>query len=58
MSQRHRLSVSQTVVELVRRALRLRHEPELTRSSRTGLPVVSLGREVTSDDVRVMGDER
>jgi hypothetical protein len=50
-------SFSQTVVELVRRGLGLGHEPELTHSLRTGLPVVRLGRVVTSDDVRALEDE-
>jgi hypothetical protein len=51
-------SLSQTVAELIRRGLGYgRVPPELTRSKRTGLPVVHLGRVITSDDVRALEDE-
>jgi len=50
-------SLSEVVADLVRRGL----EPGATqpppRSPRTGLPVVSIGRVVTSEDVRSLDDE-
>ena len=51
-------TLSETVADLVRRAL----EPgpanaEITRSTRTGLPVVHLGRMITTEDVRTLEDD-
>jgi len=50
-------SLSQTVAELVRRGLGYGRQAELGRSARTGLPVVRLGRVITSEDVRALDDE-
>ena len=50
-------SLSQTVAELMRRGLGYGRIPELERSERTGLPVVRLGRTITSEDVRALEDE-
>ena len=50
-------SMSETVVELMRRGLGEMREPEVARSERTGLPVVRLGKVVTSEDVRALDDE-
>ena len=48
---------SDTVAELVRRALSQTGAVEVSRSARTGLPVVHLGTVVTTDDVRALDDE-
>lgn len=50
-------TLSETIAELVRRGLGHSNAPEITRSRRTGLPVVTLGRTVTSEDVRSLDDE-
>ena len=50
-------SLSATVAELMRRGLGEVREPEVARSERTGLPVVRLGKVVTSEDVRALDDE-
>jgi len=51
-------TLSETVADLLRRAL----EPgqasaEISRSTRTGLPVVHLGRVITTEDVRALDDD-
>jgi metal-responsive CopG/Arc/MetJ family transcriptional regulator len=45
-------SLSETVVDLVRRGLADRGATPIKRSERTGLLVVSVGRTITSEDVR------
>jgi predicted transcriptional regulator len=50
-------SLSATVADLMRRGLGEAREPEVARSERTGLPVVRLGKVVTSEDVRALDDE-
>jgi predicted transcriptional regulator len=50
-------SLSATITDLVRRGLGEQPAGEIARSTRTGLPVVSIGRPVTSDDVRRLEDE-
>ena len=50
-------SLSATIADLVRRGLGEQLAGEIARSARTGLPVVSIGRPVTSDDVRRLEDE-
>lgn len=50
-------TLSETVAELMRRGLGYGRGVEVARSPRTGLPVVSLGRVVTSEDVRSLEDE-
>jgi hypothetical protein len=50
-------SLSATVADLMRRGLGEMREPALARSERTGLPVVRLGKVVTSEDVRSLDDE-
>jgi hypothetical protein len=49
-------SLSATVVDLIRRGLGEGREPEVARSELTGLPVVRLGRVVTSEDVRALDE--
>ncbi len=51
-------TLSEIVAELMRRGLGQVKPAETTRSARTGLPVVSLGRVITTDDVRSLEDER
>lgn len=49
---------SETVTDLLRRALRGEGAAsELSYSERTGLPVISLGRLITTDDVRSLEDD-
>ncbi|HUC56451.1 MAG TPA: hypothetical protein VMA95_03560, partial [Streptosporangiaceae bacterium] len=50
-------SLSQTVAGLIRRGLGSGTQDEILVSSRTGLPVVHLGRIITSEDVRQLEDE-
>jgi predicted transcriptional regulator len=52
-----RRTLSETVTELLRRGLGHSKDPEVNRSPRTGLPVVSLGTVITSEDVRSLDDE-
>ncbi|CAM3109957.1 antitoxin [Saccharomonospora xinjiangensis] len=51
-------TLSEIVAELMRRGLGQGKPAETTRSSRTGLPVVRLGRVITTEDVRSLEDER
>ncbi|HZT97042.1 MAG TPA: antitoxin [Chloroflexota bacterium] len=51
-------TLNQTVADLIRRGLREPVEDrEVGRSPTTGLPVVHVGRVVTSEDVRSLDDE-
>lgn len=50
-------TLSETVADLMRRGLGYGPVTEVSRSARTGLPVVSLGTVVTSEDVRSLEDE-
>lgn len=50
-------TLSETVADLMRRALGQGHSAEVTRSDRTGLPVVRLGTVITTEDVRALDDE-
>lgn len=50
-------SFSATVADLVRRGLQSATEPVIGRSPRTGLPVVTLGRPITTEDVRELEDD-
>lgn len=49
-------TLSETIAELMRRGLGYRKPAEMSLSAKTGLPVVSLGRVVTSEDVRSLED--
>ncbi len=63
---RHALSIardtsrtlSETVAELMRRGLSSERGHEASPSSRTGLPVISLGKTISTDDVRKLEDEQ
>lgn len=50
-------SLSETVADLMRRGLSKGKAGEITRSARTGLPLVHLGTVVTTEDVRSLEDE-
>ncbi|WP_104524888.1 antitoxin [Blastococcus atacamensis] len=50
-------SLSETVTRLLRAALSAPGPVRVTTSSRTGLRVASIGRVVTSDDVRSLEDD-
>ena len=48
---------SETVVDLVRRGLEREVDASVVVSERTGLPLLSLGRVITSEDVRATDDD-
>jgi hypothetical protein len=50
-------TLSETVADLMRRGLQRDPAAELSRSPRTGLPVVRLGTLITSEDVRALEDD-
>lgn len=50
-------SLSATVADLLRRGLGETRATEISRSERTGLPLVRLGTIITSDDVRALEDD-
>ena len=50
-------TLSETVADLVRRGLRAGSTTALSKDPRTGLPLVSVGTVVTSEDVRSLEDE-
>lgn len=52
-----RRTLSQTVADLVRRGLASGDTAAISTDPRTGLPVVSVGTVVTSEDVRSLEDE-
>jgi hypothetical protein len=52
-----RQTLSQTASTILRGALMPEGTPRIERESRTGLPVVRVGRVVTADDVRSLEDE-
>lgn len=50
-------TLSETVADLMRRGLGQGGMTEVSRSERTGLPVVRLGKIITSEDVRSLEDD-
>ncbi|GBE67667.1 putative antitoxin VapB29 [Mycobacterium sp. MFM001] len=52
-----RRTLSETIADLMRRGLGYGKTTTVSKSPRTGLPVVSLGMVVTSEDVRSLEDE-
>ena len=50
-------SLSQTIALLMRRGLGSGRSGAVATSERTGLPVVRLGRTITSEDVRQLEDD-
>ena len=55
-SATHR-TLSETVADLMRRGLDQVQDAEVMTSARTGLPVVHLGRPITTDDDRALEDD-
>jgi len=51
-------TLSETVADLIRRGLGLGETAGISRSERTGLPVVHLGTVITTDDVRALDDDQ
>jgi hypothetical protein len=51
-------TLSETVAELMRRGLGEGKSAPTVQSSRTGLPVVTLGKVITTDDVRSLEDDQ
>lgn len=51
-------SLSETVADLMRRALEQGGKAEVSVSARTGLPLVRVGRVVTTEDVRALDDDQ
>jgi len=50
-------TLSETVADLIRRGMGLGETAGISRSARTGLPVVRLGTVITTDDVRALDDD-
>ena len=50
-------TLSETVADLMRRGMSSQKSTALTTDPRTGLPLVSVGAIVTSEDVRSLEDE-
>ena len=50
-------TLSETLTDLVRRGLNQGASTGISRSPRTGLPLVSLGKVITTEDVRGLDDE-
>jgi hypothetical protein len=50
-------TLSETINELLARALTPQDSPTFSVSATTGLPTVRLGRVITADDVRQLDDE-
>ncbi len=50
-------TLSETVADLIRRGLSAGSTAAVSIDSRTGLPLVSVGTVVTSEDVRALEDE-
>lgn len=51
-------TLSEIVADLMRRGLGQHGAAEVSRSARTGLPVVRLGTVITTDDVRALEDDQ
>jgi len=51
-------TLSQTIAGLIRRGLSPGGAGEVSTNPRTGLPVVHLGRTITSEDVRRLEDDQ
>lgn len=51
-------TLSETVADLIRRGLGQGKAAEVSRSGKTGLPVVRLGTVITTEDVRALDDDQ
>ncbi len=49
-------SLSETITLLLRRAMGQHHAPDVHMDQETGLPVVTIGRPVSAQDVRDLDD--
>jgi Arc/MetJ family transcription regulator len=58
ISRDTRRTLSETVAYLMRRGLGEGQATEVEMSPRTGLPVVHLGRTITTEDVRALEDDQ
>ena len=52
-----RTTLSEAVAMLLRRAIGVAGDAEVSTSGRTGLKVIRLGRPITNEDVRSLDDE-
>ncbi|ORV11052.1 hypothetical protein [Mycobacterium celatum] len=50
-------TLSETIADLMRRGLGHGPSTKVSRSAKTGLPIISLGTVVTSEDVRSLEDD-
>jgi predicted transcriptional regulator len=50
-------TLSETVADLIRRGLGRGESTAISRSERTGLPVLRVGTVITTDDVRALDDD-
>jgi hypothetical protein len=50
-------TLSETVADLMRRGLGQGQDAAVATSARTGLPVIHLGRTITTEDVRALEDD-
>lgn len=50
-------TVSATIADLIRRGLGQQREPDVSYDPRTGLPTVSFGDVLTTEDVRSLEDD-
>jgi hypothetical protein len=57
LARSRRQTLSQTIADILRRSLLSDDGPEVAQDTATGLPVVRLGRPITSDDVASLEDE-
>ncbi len=57
IAQDTRCTLSETVADLIRRGLRAGSTAAISLDPRTGLPLVSVGTVVTSEDMRSLEDE-
>jgi hypothetical protein len=57
LARSRRQTLSQTIADILRRSLLSDDGPEVAQDTATGLPVVRLGRPITSDDVAALEDE-
>lgn len=53
-----RTSLSETVTRLLRRAIGVGQTATVAPSARTGIQTITLGRTITSDDVRALDDDQ
>ena len=50
-------TLSQTLADLLRRAISPEMTPAISISQKTGLPVIALGTPITGEDVRALEDD-